>query len=54
MLAVAKTENSGAQFIRADINDLSGIPGKYDMVFSSLAIHDVVDFDKLCDRLPLF
>ncbi len=44
MLAVATAENPDLEFIRADMSDLSFIKDKYDVVFSSLAVHYVEDF----------
>lgn len=37
----------GIDFIRGDMNDLSGIRGNFDIVLSSLAVHYVKDFSKL-------
>ena len=51
MLAVAKTETSGIEYIRVDMNDLSNIPNKYDVVFSSLAVHYIGDFARLCNQI---
>jgi len=51
MLAVAKTETKGVEYIRADMNDLFEIQGKYDMVTSSLAVHYIADFHKLCMQI---
>lgn len=45
MLAVATAEHPDIEFIRADISDLSFIRNKYDVVFSSLALHYIEDFD---------
>lgn len=47
MLAVAKSEHLGIEFVRADISDLTFINEKFDVVFSSLALHYVEDFEKL-------
>ena len=44
MLAVAIDEHHDIEFIRADMSDLSFIKKKYDVVFSSLAVHYVEDF----------
>ena len=44
MLEVATQEHPDIEFIRADISDLSFIKEKYDVVFSSLAVHYVEDF----------
>ena len=44
MLAVAVEENPNIEFIRADMSDLSFIKDKYDVVFSSLAVHYIEDF----------
>jgi SAM-dependent methyltransferase len=51
MLAVAKAETSGITYLQADMNDLSAIEGQYDVVFSSLALHYIEDFDKLCRQV---
>jgi len=45
MLEVAKNEITGIEFISADMSDLSHIDGHFDVVFSSLAIHYIKDFD---------
>lgn len=45
MLEVAKKENTGIEFIRADMSDLSCVDGRFDVVFSSLAVHYIKDFD---------
>ena len=44
MLAVAAEEHPDIEFIRADMSDLSFIKEKYDVAFSSLAVHYVKDF----------
>jgi SAM-dependent methyltransferase len=44
MLSVAKNENTGIEFIRADMSDLSFFTDKFDVVFSSLAVHYIKDF----------
>jgi len=44
MLAVARAENPDIKFMQADMNDLSEIQDKYDIIFSSLAIHYIEDF----------
>jgi len=51
MLAVAKAETIDIEYIRADLNDLSEISGRYDIIFSSLAVHYVADFNKLCAQV---
>lgn len=55
MLAVAIEEHPDIEFLRADMSDLSFIKGKYDVVFSSLAVHYVEDFSafakSVCDIL---
>jgi SAM-dependent methyltransferase len=48
MIEVAKSETSGIEYLRADMNDLRSINGQFDVVFSSLALHYVEDFNKLC------
>ena len=47
MLAVATEEHPDIDFLRADMSDLSFIKEKYDVVFSSLALHYVEDFAAL-------
>ena len=49
MLEVAKKENSspGIQYINKSMTDLDEITEKFDVVFSSLAVHYIEDFDKL-------
>lgn len=49
MLDEAKSRYGGEKidFIRGDMNDLSFINGKFDVVLSSLAMHYVHDFGKL-------
>ena len=47
MLGVAMAEHPDIDFIRGDMNDLSFIGGKFDAVFSSLAVHYIEDFPKL-------
>jgi len=48
MLEGASERYPGVEFICADICDLSFISGKFDVVTSSLALHYVCDFSKLC------
>ncbi len=45
MLEVSKKENTGIEFIRADMSNLSCIDGRFDVVFSSLAVHYIKDFN---------
>jgi len=45
MLEVAKNENTEIEFIKTDMSDLSFIDGRFDIVFSSLAVHYIKDFD---------
>ena len=47
MLAVAMEEHPDIKFVRADMSDLSFIEDRYDVVFSSLALHYIEDFDAL-------
>lgn len=51
MLAVAKAEYKDIEFIRADMSDLSFLKGKYDVVFSSLALHYIEDFGTLAKNI---
>lgn len=51
MLDIAKAETNGIEYILADMNNLSDITGKYDVVFSSMAVHYVEDFNKLCAQV---
>ena len=55
MLEVAIEEHPDIKFLRADMSDLSFIKRKYDVVFSSLAVHYVEDFSafakSVCDVL---
>lgn len=44
MLAVARAENPDIEFVRADIGDLSFLKDKFDVIFSSLAVHYLEDF----------
>ena len=44
MLAVARKEHPDIEFIHADMSDLSFIRDRYDVVFSSLALHYIEDF----------
>ena len=45
MLEVAKKENFRIKFIKADMSELSCVGGQFDVVFSSLAVHYIKDFD---------
>lgn len=45
MLEIAKKENTRIEFIKADISDLSCVDERFDVVFSSLAVHYIKDFD---------
>ncbi|MDR0819430.1 MAG: class I SAM-dependent methyltransferase [Oscillospiraceae bacterium] len=51
MLEVAKSENHGIRFERLDMNDLSALKGKFDVIFSSLAAHYIEDFDKFAEAV---
>ena len=51
MLEVAKRENPGIKFVRADISDLSFVHKKYDVVFSSLTLHYIKDFNSLAKQV---
>ena len=48
MLAVAREETSGVEYIHADMSDLSGLTGRFDVVFSSFAVHYIENFERLC------
>ena len=50
MLAVARSEQPDAVFLRADMEALPAFAQPFDVVFSSLAVHYVKDFPKLCGR----
>lgn len=45
MLAVAMEEHPDIKFIHVDMSNLSFIKDRYDVVFSSLALHYIEDFD---------
>ena len=47
MLAVAREEHPDIEYVRGDISDLSFVSGTFDVVFSSLAVHYIADFDAL-------
>lgn len=47
MLEVAEKENPSLQFLRGDMSNLSFITESFDVVFSSLAMHYIEDFDSL-------
>ena len=51
MLAIAKTETHGIGYIQLDMSDLSGLSGGYDVIFSSLAVHYIADFNRLCAQV---
>ncbi len=51
MLAIATAEHPDIEFIRADMSDLSFIKDKYDIVFSSLAVHYVEDFSAFAESV---
>jgi SAM-dependent methyltransferase len=51
MLEVAKRETSGVEYIHADMSDLLFIKENFDVVFSSLAVHYIEDFGKLCTQV---
>ena len=44
MLAVAMEEHPDIKFIHVDMSNLSFIKDRYDVVFSSLALHYIEDF----------
>ena len=49
MLAVAKAENDceNVRFMRLSMNNLAALPEKFDVIFSSLAMHYIEDFPAL-------
>ncbi|OQA48135.1 MAG: Phthiotriol/phenolphthiotriol dimycocerosates methyltransferase [Firmicutes bacterium ADurb.Bin300] len=51
MLDIAKIENPGVEFINADMSDLSFVKDKYDVVFSSLAVHYVENFSLFVEQI---
>ncbi len=51
MLEIARTENQNIEFIRGDMSDLSFIKEKYDVIFSSLAVHYIEDFNKFAKEV---
>ena len=46
MLQIARTENPNTQFTLVDMNDLSSIKETFDVIFSSLAVHYIENFDR--------
>ena len=46
MLAIARRENPDVDFRLMDMNDLSPITEKFDVVFSSLAVHYIEDLNQ--------
>ena len=44
-------KNNNIEYLRIDMNDLSEIYDTFDCVFSSLAVHYIVDFDKFCNQV---
>lgn len=51
MLTVATAEHPDIEFLRADMSDLSSVINKYDVIFSSLALHYIEDFDALAKQV---
>jgi SAM-dependent methyltransferase len=51
MLGVAKNRYPDIKFICSDIADLKDIPGQYGMIFSSMAIHYLPDFNDFCAQV---
>lgn len=45
MLNVARTDHPNIEFILADISDLSFLTDRFDVIFSSLALHYIEDFE---------
>jgi len=48
MLESARESYPDMDFVHGNMEDLSFIDRKYDVIFSSLAMHYISDFDKLC------
>ena len=51
MLTVAREEHPDIAFLRADMNDLSCIDERFDVVFSSLAVHYIEDFARMAKEV---
>ncbi len=51
MLSVARSEHSDIDFRFGDIENLSIIDEKFDVVFSSLTFHYIMDFEKLVKNI---
>ena len=51
MLDIATSEHPEIEFIRGDMSDLSFIEGKYNVIFSSLALHYIEDFGKFAKEV---
>lgn len=51
MLDIAVGEHPDIEFIRGDMSDLSFIKDKYDVIFSSLALHYIEDFGKFAKKV---
>lgn len=55
MLAIAKQKNkfNNVEFKKIDINNLNSMNAKFDLVFSSLALHYVEDFEKVVANVQI-
>ena len=51
MLETARQQVKNVEFIRSDIGDLSFIKEKFDIVFSSMAVHYIEDFNNMCKQI---
>lgn len=51
MLDVASVEYPDMTFVRGDMNELDFISEKFDVVFSSLAVHYIEDFQKFANQV---
>ena len=51
MLNIAVSEHPDNEFVHGDMSDLSFIKSKYDVVFSSLALHYIEDFKRFAKEV---
>lgn len=51
MIEAARREHPDIEFINGDMSDLSFIKEKYDVIFSSLAVHYIEDFNRLAKEI---